>query len=71
MNLFFRDLYYNWSPSDSFQDVFGADLFQINNGGEITTKTNTLDREYAALHVLLVEARDDVDHVATGRLIKE
>jgi protocadherin Fat 1/2/3 len=48
------------------QDVFKADLFQIDGEGLITTRTNTLDREYLSMHVILVEARDDADHVATG-----
>ena len=50
------------------QDRFGSDLFQINGEGLITTRTNTLDREYAELHVILIEARDDADHTATGML---
>ena len=48
------------------QDANGDLLFQIDKDGRITTRTNTLDREYMEYHTLLVEARDEADHVATG-----
>ena len=50
-----------------FQDESGATLFEINGDGWISTRTNTLDREFAPVHELLVEATDNGGNVGTGK----